>query len=310
MIPIALTAMVMFGLGLHVWSSLLAKGWRAVPEQVWRLWIEHPRHREGPLGELLDTVTAAPSLDHAAAAFAGVRATELAGCQRDLKVMKVCIAIAPLLPAWAVRVLADTVLLRAAPEPLVAIDVAKRFMARPERGAVLIGLAMAARQKDPRLIESALVHIKDAADEVREAVLVALRNHQTPKIREAVRVALNDGAERVRLEAMRFCVAYRDLEVVPALESRVQAAALAQASAAEVRALCIAIARINGVNSLALLVELADGGRPARHPELPRLALHGLRAMNTEAGRAAMGRVALVVPALADEVHGLLREVR
>ncbi|MFY9345295.1 MAG: MotA/TolQ/ExbB proton channel family protein [Planctomycetota bacterium] len=97
MIPIAITALVMFGLGLHVWLSLLAKGWRAVPEQVWRLWIEHPRHREGPLGELLDTVTAHPSLDHAAAAFAGIRTTELAGCQRDLKVMKVCIAVAPLL---------------------------------------------------------------------------------------------------------------------------------------------------------------------------------------------------------------------
>ncbi|GDX78592.1 hypothetical protein LBMAG42_04030 [Deltaproteobacteria bacterium] len=220
------------------------------------------------------------------------------------------IAIAPLLPAWAVRVLADTVLLRAAPEPLVAIDVAKRFMSHPERGGVLIGLAMAARQKDPRLIEGVLVHAKDAADEVREAVLVALRNHQTPKIREAVRAALNDAAERVRLEALRFCVAYRDLEVVSELESRLQGAGLSQTSVAEVRAMCIAVARINGVNSLQLLVELADGARPARHPELPRLALHGLRAMNTEAGRAAMGRVALVVPALADEVHNLLREVR
>lgn len=273
----------------------------------------HLAHREA-VRDAAAILAQEPTRSRLARLFTATDAKEAAGLAFTLFFLlpgeDEAIVIAPLLPAWAVRVLADTVLLRAAPEPLVAIDVAKRFMSHPDRGGVLIGLAMAARQKDPRLIEGALLHVRDAADEVREAVLVALRNHQTPKIREAVRSCLSDPSERVRLEALRFCVAYRDLEVVPELESRVQAPALAQASVAEVRALCIAIARINGVNSLPLLVELADGARPARHPELPRLALHGLRAMNTEAGRAAMGRVAHVVPTLADEVQSLLRELR
>lgn len=59
------------------------------------------------------------------------------------------VAIAPTLPSWALTVLADTVLLRAAPEPLVAIDVPRRFLASAERGSILIGLAVAARQADP-----------------------------------------------------------------------------------------------------------------------------------------------------------------
>lgn len=97
MIPIAITATVMFGLGVHVWLLLLGKGHRSVSEKVWRLWIEHPKHREGPIGDLLNTVTAARSLDQSAALFQGIRTAEIAPIAHDLKLMKVCIAIAPLL---------------------------------------------------------------------------------------------------------------------------------------------------------------------------------------------------------------------
>jgi len=216
------------------------------------------------------------------------------------------ISIAPVLPVWALRVLADTVLLRAAPEPLVAIDVAKRFMASPERGSLLLGLAMAARQNDPRLIESALLHVIHVADDVREAAFVALRKHQTPKLRDAVRHALNDDSEGVRLEALRYCVAYRDLEVVPWLEARIVGPAITALRDHEVRALCIALGRINGVNAQPLLVELADGAREARHADLPRLALHGLKAIDTESARSAIQRVGRLVPALTDECQTLL----
>jgi biopolymer transport protein ExbB len=97
MIPIAMVAVVMFGIGLHIWLRLAGKGFRAVPEKVWRLWVEHPKHREGRIGDLLDTVTGARTLDHAAALFAGIRATEIAPFTHDLRVMKVCIAVSPLL---------------------------------------------------------------------------------------------------------------------------------------------------------------------------------------------------------------------
>lgn len=97
MIPIAITAAVMFGVGASVWLRLLGKGFRSVPEKVWRLWIVHPNHREGRIGELLDVVTDVPSIDASVAAFAGLRKEELAPFARDLKVMKVCIAVGPLL---------------------------------------------------------------------------------------------------------------------------------------------------------------------------------------------------------------------
>lgn len=97
MIPIALVAIVMFGLGVHVWLRLLRKGHRAVPEKVWRVWVEHAKYREGRIGELLDVATGARSIDESAALFAGLRAAEITPFERDLRVMKVCIAIAPLL---------------------------------------------------------------------------------------------------------------------------------------------------------------------------------------------------------------------
>jgi hypothetical protein len=220
------------------------------------------------------------------------------------------VTIAPTLPAWAVTVLADSVLLRAAPEPLVAVDVPRRFLSAPERGALLIGLAMAARQADPRLIEPSLAHVGHAADDVREAVLVSLRQHQTPRIRDAVRHALNDGAEGVRLEALRYCVAYRDLEVSTWVNARLCSPDVVRLTSAEVRALCIALGRLQGANGQPLLVELADGSRASPHPEMARLALHGLRAIGTDASRAALQRVARVAPALAAEALKLAESSR
>ncbi|MFN6147422.1 MAG: MotA/TolQ/ExbB proton channel family protein [Planctomycetota bacterium] len=97
MIPIFVAAAVMFGVGASVWLRLMAKGFGAVPEKVWRLWIAHPDHREGRIGELLDETADAPTVEASVAVFAGVRKAELAPFARDLKVMKVCVAVGPLL---------------------------------------------------------------------------------------------------------------------------------------------------------------------------------------------------------------------
>ncbi|MBX3463260.1 MAG: MotA/TolQ/ExbB proton channel family protein [Planctomycetes bacterium] len=97
MVAIAINALLMFGLGVDMWLRLQAKGFRRVPEKIWRLWIEHPRHREGKIGRLLDTVTGAGSLAASAAIFQGIRTAEIAPFTRDLRVMKVCVAAGPLL---------------------------------------------------------------------------------------------------------------------------------------------------------------------------------------------------------------------
>lgn len=97
MFAIAINALLMFGLGVDMWLRLRGKGFRSVQEKIWRLWIEHAKHREGKIGRLLDTVTAARTIDQSTAVFRGIRTAEIAPFTRDLKVMKVCVAAGPLL---------------------------------------------------------------------------------------------------------------------------------------------------------------------------------------------------------------------
>lgn len=94
--PIAMTALVMFGLGIHVHLKLRDTGTASVPERTWRTWIANPSARKGPIGFLLDTVTGRGSLHDITVAFQEVRARELSHFQRDLRVIRVCIGAAPL----------------------------------------------------------------------------------------------------------------------------------------------------------------------------------------------------------------------
>lgn len=97
MVAIAVDALVLFALATHVHLRLREKGLHAVPERTWRKWIEHPGERRGPIGKLLDFVAGAPTLADATRAFAGLRTTELAPFDRDLRVMRICVTLAPLL---------------------------------------------------------------------------------------------------------------------------------------------------------------------------------------------------------------------
>lgn len=96
MIAIAVIALVMFGLGIHIWLKLSGKGLH-VREKTWRHWINHPQGRKGPVGELLDFVTGGKTLEDTAAFFEEIQATEIAPFERDLRVMKICVSAAPLL---------------------------------------------------------------------------------------------------------------------------------------------------------------------------------------------------------------------
>ncbi len=97
MIALAINALVLFMLGVHVLLKLRAKGDRSVPEKTWRQWIDHPDQRCGPIGKLLDFVTGAESLEQTAVNFEELGATEVIPFERDLRVMKVCVSAAPLL---------------------------------------------------------------------------------------------------------------------------------------------------------------------------------------------------------------------
>lgn len=97
MIAIAVTAMILFGLGMNIWLKLTTKGFASVPEKIWRHWIDQPDQRKGPIGDLLDFVTGGTTLHDTAIFFEELRATEIAPLERDLRVMKICVGVAPLL---------------------------------------------------------------------------------------------------------------------------------------------------------------------------------------------------------------------
>jgi biopolymer transport protein ExbB len=95
--PIAGVAMLMFGLGVRTRLRLSHTGFASVRERTWRKWIDEPSARKGPVGELLDFVTGHHSTSDLSGAFKEVRTSETAPFARDLRVLSICIASAPLL---------------------------------------------------------------------------------------------------------------------------------------------------------------------------------------------------------------------
>lgn len=210
------------------------------------------------------------------------------------------------LPAPVCRVLADAVLAREMGEPAAATERIRARLSGTALPVVLLGLAMASRSDEPRLIDAVLAHAESQDALVREAALYALRRQRSQRVRDLMRRRLDDAAEPVRLEALRYCVAWRDPEVAQKLDARVLDPALAGRGEAEVRALCIAFGRLQKEGAVVTLSDLARGRRRAAHPALPRFALHGLRAAGTPRAKQALQQVATEVPDLADEARRLL----
>ena len=97
MMAIAVVALIMFGLAVHIWLKLQSKGFERVSEKTWRRWIDNPSERRGKVGRMLDFVTGGSSLRDTAVFFEELRVTELAPFPRDLRVMRICVTAAPLL---------------------------------------------------------------------------------------------------------------------------------------------------------------------------------------------------------------------
>lgn len=97
MFAIALVALIMFMMGVNIWLRLQSKGFTRIKETTWRRWIDNKEERRGPIGELLDFVTGGKNLDDTQLFFEELRKTEIAPFDRDLKIMAVCVSVAPLL---------------------------------------------------------------------------------------------------------------------------------------------------------------------------------------------------------------------
>jgi biopolymer transport protein ExbB len=97
MLAIALAALVMFFLGVSIYLRLGQTGFLSVSEKKWRRWINHADERRGPIGEMLDFVTDSRSLAETTTLFEELRTAEIAPFERDLRVMRICITVSPLL---------------------------------------------------------------------------------------------------------------------------------------------------------------------------------------------------------------------
>lgn len=97
MVALAADALLMFFLGAHIFIRIRAKGYLHVPEKKWKKWISKPEKRKGPIGRMINFVMGANSLEEISVYFDELNQTEIAPFDRDLKVMQVCVSIAPLL---------------------------------------------------------------------------------------------------------------------------------------------------------------------------------------------------------------------
>ncbi|RMF75347.1 MAG: MotA/TolQ/ExbB proton channel family protein [Acidobacteria bacterium] len=97
MIALAADGLILFTVGLNLWFYLAARRGRKIGERRWRRWLTHPDERRGAVGELIDFVTGATDLEDLTVRFEELRTTELAPVARDLRFMKRCVSVAPLL---------------------------------------------------------------------------------------------------------------------------------------------------------------------------------------------------------------------
>jgi len=165
------------------------------------------------------------------------------------------------------------------------------------------------RRPDPTLVELILAREGSPDPQVREAVLIALRAHQSPRIKTVMREAVVDEVKAVRMEALRYLSVYRDAEAAAAVEARLLGVAEREADDAELRALAIAWALMSRGAGIERLEAVAVGGIRSRHPGAPRAALHGLKASGA-AGRDALERVGRNQPELRGDIRSLLGGMR
>jgi len=97
MIALAVNALILFGVGFHVWFRLRGRRGGRIRETTWRGWIDRPEDRRGPIGELISFAMGATDLHDLGVRFSELHNTEVAPFARDLRFMKRAVSTAPLL---------------------------------------------------------------------------------------------------------------------------------------------------------------------------------------------------------------------
>lgn len=97
MIALAVDAVIIFYLGLGIFFRVRSKGYLYVSEKKMKRWIKQPETGRGPVGRMIRFVMGATNLKEIGIYFDELQQTEIAPFERDLKVMRTCVTVAPLL---------------------------------------------------------------------------------------------------------------------------------------------------------------------------------------------------------------------
>jgi len=97
MVPLAITGFIMYPLGLSTMLQLVLLGARTSPLRAWRHWLKHPDRPRGPVQRMIAEAMQCRTLHEMEAYFALFQSAEIGPFTRNLQIMKVCVATAPLL---------------------------------------------------------------------------------------------------------------------------------------------------------------------------------------------------------------------
>jgi len=97
MVPLALTGLIMYTLGLSSLFQLLLLGARTSPDRAWRKWLKTPDRPRGPIGRIIGQAMTSDTLHELETFFSLLVSEGLNPFARRLQIMKVCVTSAPLL---------------------------------------------------------------------------------------------------------------------------------------------------------------------------------------------------------------------
>ena len=97
MSAIWLVGFIMCGLGVNIWVGMLMDGLRPRSDAQLKGWLREPSSANGPVPELITGAVEARSAESVALTFGEFRSRELEPFDRQLRLMRICVGLAPLL---------------------------------------------------------------------------------------------------------------------------------------------------------------------------------------------------------------------
>lgn len=97
MIALAVDAVLIFYFGFSIFFRMRGRGYHEVQKKHWIKWAKNPVTGKGPIGKMIRFVMVARNFEELRIFFGELKQTQVAPLNRDLKVMRTCVSVAPLL---------------------------------------------------------------------------------------------------------------------------------------------------------------------------------------------------------------------